>query len=377
MKALFAVGSALLIGFLVASNALAQQAVEPPPELAEAFHPPVGLEDDLGSFSSLLRFEDGREVKTSSDWRARRDEILTYWHGQLGAWPPLLDHPQFARKEAHQKGGYREIPIVVEVVAQRLTEGYLLLPEGKGPFPAMLVVYYEPETAVGLKQPLRDFGVQLVKRGFAILSIGIDPRPIIPDAAAMKLQPLSYLALWAANAHTAMAAQPEVDARRIGVMGHSYGGKWSMFAAAFDERFACGVWSDPGIVFDETRPSVNYWEPWYLGYEAAMTRKPGLPTVENPRTGAYKKLIDDKRDLHEIMALVAPRPFLVSGGEEDQPKQWRALNHVASLNRLLGYDYRVAMTNREGHTPTEESNRQIVWFLEYVLKPDHQPKEKP
>ena len=25
--------------------------------------------------------------------------------------------------------------------------------------------------------------------------------------------------------------------------------------------------SDPGVVFDETRPNVNYWEPWYLGLD--------------------------------------------------------------------------------------------------------------
>ena len=29
----------------------------------------------------------------------------------------------------------------------RTTEGYLLVPEARGPFPAMLVVFYEPKTA--------------------------------------------------------------------------------------------------------------------------------------------------------------------------------------------------------------------------------------
>ena len=58
---------------------------------------------------------------------------------------------------------------------------------------------------------------------------------------------------------------------RIGVLGHSYGGKWAMFASCLFEKFACGVWSDPGIVFDESRPNVNYWEPWYLGWEPGRT----------------------------------------------------------------------------------------------------------
>ena len=35
-----------------------------------------------------------------------------------------------------------------------------LLPPGDGPFPAVLVVYYEPETSIGVgDQPLRDFAV--------------------------------------------------------------------------------------------------------------------------------------------------------------------------------------------------------------------------
>ena len=141
-----------------------------------------------------------------------------------------------------------------------------------------------------------------------------------------------------------------------------------MFGSCLYEKFACGVWSDPGIVFDESRPNVNYWEPWYIGNEAGTKRKPGVPTAENPRTGPYKKLIADGRDLHELHALMAPRPFLVSGGSEDPPERWRALNHSVAVNKLLGFTNRVAMTNRPKHDPTEESNNQIYAFFEHFLK---------
>ena len=125
----------------------------------------------------------------------------------------------------------------------------------------------------------------------------------------------------------------------------------------------------PGVVFDETRPNVNYWEPWYLGWEPGRTRKPGVPTAENPRSGAYRRLVEAGHDLHELHALMAPRPLLVSGGSEDPPERWRALNHAVAVNRLLGYADRVAMTNREGHAPTAESNEQIYCFLDHFLKP--------
>ena len=74
-------------------------------------------------------------------------------------------------------------------------------------------------------------------------------------------------------------------------------------------------------------------------------------------------------DLHELLALMAPRPFLVSGGAEDTPRRWQALNHVVAVNRLLGAEDRVAMTNRPEHAPNPESNEQIDQFLVYVLKP--------
>jgi hypothetical protein len=66
---------------------------------------------------------------------------------------------------------------------------------------------------------------------------------------------------------------------------------------------------------------------------------------------------------------MAPRPFLVSGGAEDRPERWRALNHAVAVNTLLGYEDRVAMTNRPGHSPTVGSIVQAYLFLVHVLKP--------
>ncbi len=126
-----------------------------------------------------------------------------------------------------------------------------------------------------------------------------------------------------------------------------------------------------GIVFDEQRGNVNCWEPWYLGFDPSLPeqRKAGIPKDTNPRTGPYQRLMAEGRDLHELHALMAPRPFLVSGRAEDMPAHWKALNHAVAVNRLLGFENRVAMTNRPMHSPTEESNEQLYQFFEFVLKP--------
>ena len=65
---------------------------------------------------------------------------------------------------------------------------------------------------------------------------------------------------------------------------------------------------------------------------------------------------------------MAPRPFLVSGGAQDRPEHWTALNHAIRLNEFLGHKDRVAMTMRDGHTPTPESNAQVYAFFKYHLR---------
>lgn len=88
---------------------------------------------------------------------------------------------------------------------------------------------------------------------------------------------------------------------------------------------------------------------------------------DNPAQGLYPQLVREGHDLHELHALMAPRPFLVSGGSEDPPHRWQALNHTRAINEILGYQDRVAMTNRPAHDPTEASNAVIYDFFEYFL----------
>jgi hypothetical protein len=175
------------------------------------------------------------------------------------------------------------------------------------------------------------------------------------------------LAYAAANAWQVLSKAEDVDSTRIGIVGHSFGGKWAMFASCLYEKFACAVWSDPGILFDESREAINYWEPWYLGYRPKPWRMRGLITAENPALGLYVELVKNGYDLTELHALMAPRPFLVSGGSEDPPKRWTALNHSIAVNKILGCSNRVAMTNRPEHSPNKESNETVYQFFEYFL----------
>jgi len=366
----------LCVTLLSAAAARAQDAANSDSwsTIRSAFETPEEWRDKFGKYRSPLRFDDGRTVATPAQWQVRRSELLSAWHELLGEWPALIAEPQVEVLEEEQRENFRQLKIRFRWMPKELTTGYLLIPAGAGKHPAVLTVYYEPETSIGLGKEYRDFGLQLVRRGFVVLSIGTTEATAAqtyslyyPSLDNAQVQPLSMLAYAAANAWHVLAARPEVDAERIGIVGHSFGGKWAMFASCLFDKFAAAAWSDPGIVFDDSRPSINYWEPWYLGYHRQPWRTRGLITADNPARGLYPKLVAEGRDLHELHALMAPRPFLVSGGAEDPPQRWEALNHAQAVNSLLGVEHRVGMTNRPLHEPNEESNAVIYRFFEHFL----------
>lgn len=371
---------------------------QPPAELAEFFRPPDRYKTDLGKFRSPLLFADGQQVRTAEDWKRRRAEILATWHKIMGPWPELIARPRVETVKTTRRDTITQHQLRLGIaLGEEMVDAFLLVPDGKGPFPAVLVVYYDAQTGVGQGAKDRDYGWHLARRGFVTLSIGKpnagvnldDPAKVSrggpylgPVGKPVKVEPLSALAYAAANAHTVLAQRADVRPERIGIVGHSFGGKWALAASCLYDKFACAVWSDPGIVFDERdrrkeNPggSVNYWDVWYLGFELgneADPKKTGgfrkLPSEGQLRTGAYKTLVEGGHDLVELHALMAPRPFLVSGGTADLPERWPALNHAIAVNRLLGRESRVAMTNRPTHGPTEKSNEQVYRFFEWWLK---------
>jgi dienelactone hydrolase len=376
----------LAFGLVLAGLTTAASAQEPAArdalwkKLAPYAQPPAEFAGKFGPYRSPLQFADGSRAATPAEWARRRDEILKSWQKRLGPWPPMVEKPTVKKLETVEREGYTQHKVQVQTHADgKWVEGYLLVPKGPGPFPAVVVPFYEPLTSIGQGAKGRgvgthDYGLQLVKRGFVTLSIGTPGwlpslgSPLLQASDGVRRQRLTLLAYVAANCLTALAQMPEAKPERIGIIGLSYGGKWSMFASCLDDRFACAVWSDPGIVFNEKDPNCNYWEPWYLGYDPKVQRKEGVPSATKPRTGLYKELMEAGEDLVDFHALMAPRPVLVSGGVQDPPRNWQALNHLVAVNALLGCKDRAFLTSRKTHIPTAEALELELEFLEYFLK---------
>jgi formylglycine-generating enzyme len=123
-----------------------------------------------------------------------------------------------------------------------------------------------------------------------------------------------------------------VDTERITVMGHSLGGKLALFAAAFDERISAAVLSEPGIGIKYS----NYQDIWYL--DADIKQRQDL-------------------DLHQLLALTAPRPLLLIAGDSvDNDSSLDYLNSAQQIYGLYGTEMALGFYNhRTGHTPSAQA----------------------
>jgi dienelactone hydrolase len=139
--------------------------------------------------------------------------------------------------------------------------------------------------------------------------------------------------------------QPDVDPQRIGAVGHSLGAKETLYLAAFDERVRATVSSEGGIGVKFS----NWNADWYLG-----------TAIHDPAFG---------RDHHELLALAAPRPFLLIGGESaDGDRGWPFIAAALPIYRLYGAPARVGQFNhRQGHAVPPVAERRIEdWFDAYL-----------
>ncbi|MCA9135153.1 MAG: hypothetical protein KDB00_00300, partial [Planctomycetales bacterium] len=130
-------------------------------KLSAYTQPPQAFRNNFGQYKSPLQFADGSIAKTPQDWQRRRAEILATWTDLLGQWPALITEPDVEQLSSQRRENFTQHQIRFQWTPNEKTTGYLLVPDGEGPHPAVVTVFYEPETAIGHGNPHRDFALQL------------------------------------------------------------------------------------------------------------------------------------------------------------------------------------------------------------------------
>ena len=62
---------------------LTEKEKELPAEIAGLFEPPARYAEDFGDYKTVLKFYDGKAVKTAAEWKKRRAEIFERWGENL------------------------------------------------------------------------------------------------------------------------------------------------------------------------------------------------------------------------------------------------------------------------------------------------------
>lgn len=249
-----------------------------------------------------------------------------------------------------------------EVEPGLFTEAYLLKPlmtVGKSPGIAVFhsTVNYSIRQPAGLEgPPEKHFGLRYARKGCVCfcprnylwptnvrLTAPGEAQKFVERATKSKgMAKMLYDALVAVDI---LAALPEVDSLRIGTVGHSLGAKEALYIAAFDERIKAAVSSEGGL-----GTKFSNWEAlWYLG-----------PAIKE-QTFTHEH--------HELVALAAPRPFLLVGGNSaDGNQSWPLIAAAMPVYELFGKPARLGQFNHgKGHAVPPEAEAKIEeWLMTYL-----------
>lgn len=251
---------------------------------------------------------------------------------------------------------------------------FLLVPETLGKNPAILINHqHNRERHLGKSEicglagnPLQAFGPELAKRGFVVLAPdsicfeerrkkanGIEPLPgdgdflqhynemcyrIIKGDSLMRKVLNDAL-----NGISLLSGLSYVDEKRIGTLGHSYGGNTVLFLSAVDERIAFSCASGSACTY-ENRMLNN------VGIEMASV----IPNFNS------------KYDIFDLVCCIAPRRLLIVSAEDD--KYSRDATYIIE-RASSAYDELKALSNlhhkryRGGHELTKERFDYIVDWL--------------
>ena len=318
----------------------------------------------------LTQTPTGAPVTTPALWMAQRRRIHDKWLRFLGQLPkPHCPLEPKTDETVTLDGGMTRRLIRIQVEPDIWMRCYLFVPAGRGPFPACVCLHSTNDETIrqpaGLgAQPEKAFALDLARRGYVTLAPECfewcypgrptegkawDKFHAVARIFLAKYPGVKGMAKMIHDASRAvdyLCTLPQVRKDAIGAIGHSLGAKEVTYLQAFDERVVCGVSSEGGVAFEFT----NYHDPWYLGAD-----------IKKPDCDLYA---------HEVVALIAPRAWLLIGGNHtDGDKSWPYVAPVLPIYRLLGRPAHVGLfVHKQGHAVPPEARDIAFKWLDWHLK---------
>jgi len=257
-------------------------------------------------------------------WRDWQHELRQKLRDLLAPWPePVPLSPETV--QLSDEGDHWREKIILSSHAHMEIPCYLLRPkEGSFPRPAILALHGHgrgKSEVVGLVESAtrQGYGLQMVRAGYVVITFDFFPfgTRIETEKANLEYDLCSFTLcqslLWGYNLLTLnlfdafrvldyIETRPEVDPQRMGVIGCSYGGTTSMYAAILDRRIKAAVLSCSlgeyrghgiegdditGICGAQVVPGILHWA-----------------------------------EMGDIAGLLAPRPLLVESARDDECFPW-------------------------------------------------------
>jgi hypothetical protein len=241
-----------------------------------------------------------------------------------------------------------------------MVQGYLLKPEIiDEPLPGVVALHSTSDNQMlgiaGVEEGrIVAFGYKLAKQGFVVFcpqcylwhnkgEWDYEQQTTLFTNQHPESKGMAKMLFDAQRAVDVLESQEEVDASRIGTMGHSLGAKEAFYLGAFDDRVKVIVSNEGGIGI-----KMSNWDAvWYLS----------------------KEIDKFGHKHHEVLSLAAPKPFLLIGGDSADGEHSRPyIDAVKPVYDLYGKKGNLVLHNHgQGHSAIPITEKWTYdWMKEHL-----------
>ncbi|MFO0804075.1 MAG: DUF2920 family protein [Gemmataceae bacterium] len=308
-----------------------------------------------------------KPIRTVEDWHLRREHTVRSVARVMGPLPSPLKRVPLDVKEIESiaVGNLIRKKVTFQSDGTKRVPAYLFTPSRQPTTKLPAILALHQTTRIGKDEPAglgnkdMSYGLELARRGYVVIV------PDYPnfgeheyDFAKSGYASGSMKAVWDnIRAVDLLETLPEVDADRIGVIGHSLGGHNAIFTAFHDPRLKAVV-SNCGFTTFQKDDMPSWTGPTYM------------PRIKSEFGNDAKKV---PFDFQELVAGIAPRAFLASAAEKDDDFDVCGVRDVvkeaAAIYKLLGVPGNLAANYPQAnHSFPPDARKTAYEFLDTHLK---------